>query len=118
MDPGRFAKMKAAFERQGGIIDQGAEARRLLNSRGANALTYNETTIVMRPDPTTTEVFEEFIHVGQFRRGRITQGEDVFAEMEALEKLIRNRKAYGIPNSETRQTIQRLRMLRTPDGDS
>lgn len=114
MDPDRFARMKAAFERQGGVIRQDDEARRLLDHFGANAITYNESTMVMKPDPTATEVFEEFIHVGQHRHGRVAPnlGNVVELEIEATQKLIRNRKAYGIPNAETRQTIRRLRALR------
>ncbi len=115
MDPQRFAKIKAAFERHGGIIDQSAEAQRYLDYKGANAITLNDDTVVMRTDPTTTEVFEEFIHVGQFRRGEIAEPGDKSAEISAMEKLIRNRKAYGIPNSETRQTMRRLRRMRDRD---
>ncbi len=117
MEPGRFAKMKAAFERQGGIIDQSKDAQRYLDYKGANAITLNDKTVVMRPNPTTTEVFEEFIHVGQFRRGEIAGPSDKLAEIAAMEKLIRNREAYGIPNHETRRTIGRLRYERATGRD-
>jgi hypothetical protein len=37
---------------------------------------------------------------------------EALMEIEAAEKLIRNRKAWRLPNSETRQTIERLRAYR------
>ena len=40
--------MKAAFVKQGGIIDQSSEALRYLDYRGAEAVTFNESTIMLR----------------------------------------------------------------------
>ena len=65
-------------------------------------------------------MFEEFIHTAQHRTGRFNEviskygnkrGEALL-EIEAAEKLIRNRRAWQIPNSETRATIERLRYYR------
>jgi hypothetical protein len=68
----------------------------------------------------TSAVFEEFIHTAQHRTGRFNQAISEFGtaeavnmmEIEAAQKLIRNRNAWGIPNNETRQVIDRLRVLR------
>lgn len=65
-----------------------------------------------KKNPTTSAVFEEFIHSTQNRTGRATGDNWLQMEIEAQEKLIRYRKAYGIPNNETRQTIQALRDYR------
>lgn len=65
-------------------------------------------------------VFEEFIHTAQHRTGMV---DDLIArygnaeaerllEIQAAEKLITNRQAYGISNDATRATIERLRTLR------
>ncbi|RYD26077.1 MAG: hypothetical protein EOP87_23340 [Verrucomicrobiaceae bacterium] len=112
MDPAKFERMKAAFERAGGTIDQSADAVRYLDMRGAEGLTLNAETMLLRPNPSASAVFEEFIHVGQFRRGRIDSSSGLLMEIEAAERLINNRKAWGIPSSETRATIDRLRGFR------
>lgn len=107
--------MKTAFEKQGGVIDQSDEAIRYLDYRGAEAVTWNEKTIQLRQNPTTSAVFEEFIHTAQYRAGKIpdqTPRTVLTVEIEAAEKLINYRKAYGIPNVETRATIERLRRMR------
>ncbi len=112
MDPERFGKMKSAFERQGGIVAQDAEAQAYLKAREASAVTLNESTMVLGEAPTASEVFEEFIHTAQYRTGRATGANVVEMEIEAAEKLIRNRRAWGIAPVETQQTIARLRRLR------
>jgi hypothetical protein len=92
-----------------------AEASRYLERRGVIAAYIADgkgnRTFVFRENPTRSEVFEELIHQAQDRRGEI-RIEDMAHEIAAAEKLIRNRKAYRIPNTETRETIQRLRRLR------
>ncbi|RJX39123.1 hypothetical protein D3P09_16660 [Paenibacillus pinisoli] len=115
IDPVKFDRMKKAFEKQGGVIDQSDEAIRYLDYRGAEAVTWNEKTIQLRQNPTTSAVFEEFIHTAQYRAGKIpdqTPRTVLTVEIEAAEKLINYRKAYGIPNDETRATIERLRRMR------
>jgi hypothetical protein len=104
--------MKAAFERQGGIIDQTAEAQRYLAARGANAATFNAKTIIMKPCPTATEAFEEFIHTAQYRTGLATGANVVDMEIAAAEKLIKNASAWHIPPQQTVVTKLRLGGLR------
>ncbi|MDA7028116.1 hypothetical protein PJ311_16195 [Bacillus sp. CLL-7-23] len=115
IDPVKFDRMKRAFEKQGGVIDQSDEAIRYLDYRGAEAVTWNEKTIQLRQNPTTSAVFEEFIHTAQYRAGKIpdqTPRTVLTVEIEAAEKLIKYRNVYGIPNVETRATIERLRKMR------
>lgn len=120
INPERLGRMKSAFERQGGVIDQGQDATGYLRVRGAEGLTFDAKTILLPEQPTTSAVFEEFIHTAQHRTGRFGEAIEQFGnaeairlmEMEAAEKLIRNRRPWGIPPQEVRQTIARLRGLR------
>jgi len=120
IDPALFSRMKSAFQRSGGTIDQSTSAQTFLRSRQAEGVTFDSKTILLSKHPTRTAVFEEFIHTTQHRTGRFAKAIDEFGtteairrmEIEAAEKLIRNRKSWQIPNAETRQTIQRLRQLR------
>lgn len=112
MDADRFNRMKNAFEKQGGLIVKEDEALPLLNYHGVEASTLDATTIAFRPNPSTSAVFEEFIHATQYRTGRANGSNIIQMEIEAKEKLINFRKAYRIPNSETRDTIQQLREYR------
>jgi hypothetical protein len=112
MDADKFNRMKNAFEKQGGLIVKEDEALPLLNYHGVEASTLDATTIAFRPNPSTSAVFEEFIHATQYRTGRANGNNIIEMEIKAKEKLINFRKAYGIPNSETRDTIQQLREYR------
>lgn len=111
MDPVRFLKMKQAFDRSGGLIEQSEDIVRFLDYRDAEAVTWNAKEIWLRTNPTASQVFEEFIHTAQYRTGKLHMGNRLEMEIEAAQKLIRNRRAYGIPASETLETIQRLRRM-------
>jgi RHS repeat-associated protein len=119
IDPTRFEKIRSAFVRNGGIIDQSIDAQSYLQYRQAGGLTFDAKTILLPDRPSTTAVFEEFIHATQHRTGKFSQAIDKFGnaraidlmEVDAAEKLIRNRRAWIIPSEETRQTILRLRGL-------
>lgn len=112
MDAELFSRIKQAFERQGGVIDQSLEAQRYLQSRNAEAATFNAKTIVLKVQPSGAEVFEELIHTAQYRSGRATGDNIVEMETEASEKLIRHRRVYRINNDEARAIINRMRQLR------
>lgn len=116
MGADELARIKTAFGRNGGIIDQGAEAQAYLRLQGAEDVTFGADTILLRSSPSRSSVFEELIHTAQNRTGRFT-GENVLQmEIEAAEKLIRFRRGYGIPNSETRAIIERLRAMQSGTG--
>ena len=110
VDSERFARMQLAFERQGGIIQRSSENDVYLDWQGAGASTSNAKEISFRSDrePTTTEVFEEFIHTAQFRQGRLSSSNRIEMEIEAKEKLIKNQKAYKIPEHEHINTLKQL----------
>ncbi|MBL4847828.1 MAG: RHS repeat-associated core domain-containing protein, partial [Planctomycetes bacterium] len=106
--PEQFAKMKAAFEKNGGTISQNADAQRYLKMRNAEGITFNKDTMLLPPNPTTSAVYEEFIHVGQFRRGMVNSSSIIQNEIDAAQRLIKNAGPWGIPASETAQTQARL----------
>ena len=112
MDPALFGRMKDAFERQGGRILQGGDVERYLMQAGVEGSTANAKLIQLRNYPSTSAVYEEFIHTAQMRAGRTSTDWIRPNEIEAAEKLIRFRKHYNIPNAETQQTVERLRQLR------
>lgn len=112
--------MQSAFERKGGKILQNADVGAFLRFRGAEGVTDNAEQILLRSDASRSAVFEKFIHTAQHRTGCFSDAigrygnirGEAFLEIKATEKLIRSRKAWQIPNSETRQTIERLRNYR------
>jgi hypothetical protein len=121
IDPADLARMRSAFESNGGKILTGPDVDGYLRFQGAEGVTDHAKQFMLRSDASRSAVFEEFIHTAQHRRGRVNQAierfnnnkkAEAFLEIEAAEKLIRNRKAWQIPNSETRETIQRLRGYR------
>ncbi len=107
-----FNRMKRAFERNGGQIDQSDEMQRYLLTRQAEGVTFNSKLIGLIREPTRSAVFEEFIHTSQHRQGKNSSADILQNEIDTAEKLIRCRKAYRIPYEETRLTIRRLRQLR------
>jgi hypothetical protein len=94
---------------------------RYLELRGAEAVTDHAKQVLFTARPSTSAVFEELIHTAQHRTGRwdalVDQVGNAEAtrimEIEAAEKLIRNAKAWGIPEEETRQTAARIAGLKS-----
>ena len=111
MDAECFARIKTAFERNGGIIDQSEEAQRLLNYHNAEAATLNAVTILLKPHPTSAAIFEELIHTAQYRTGRATGANIVEMEIEAAEKLLRFAHRYGLTKEDERLIKNRLNYL-------
>ena len=125
LDPARFEKMKAAFEKFGGEIDTSDEALYAMWESNPDALaeTLDSKYIRMRPNPDTTTVFEEFIHTAQFRTGeygRLVEEFDqalalVKVEIKAQEKLLRNATKWGIPQAEIRRIQERLKLFQSAE---
>jgi hypothetical protein len=113
-DPAKLERIAEAYRRNGGSIDIGSSLGvRRLDFFGAEASTIGDH-ITLRANPSRSAVFEELIHATQNRRGRNTGTamSRILNEIEAQEKLIRNRQPWQIPHAETRQTIQALRGYR------
>ncbi|MBI1925668.1 hypothetical protein HYR99_15615 [Candidatus Poribacteria bacterium] len=114
MDRQQFQRIKTAFERHGGSIIQDESAQEYLDFAGAEAATLDSQTILLRPQPTASQVFEELIHTSQMKRGKITsqKATRINAEIEAAEKLLRNQRAYQLSAIEIQQTAKRLENLK------
>lgn len=108
MNPDQFTRIQEAFARQGKTFDSSEDALRYLETRGADGVTFNADTILVRPDASPSTIFEELIHSGQHRSGRYAQwssqygnaGATARAEYEAATRLVRNQRAYGISDAE------------------
>jgi hypothetical protein len=82
--------MRAAFERNGGVILQGADIdayllmrARQMGASNVGGLTDNARQILPPTNPTRTAVFEEFIHTAQHRTGRVNDLIGRFGNAEA-----------------------------------
>lgn len=107
--------LTADFRALGGVVDQSEDVQRYLQARGAGGLTLNRDTILLPISPTRTAIFEELVHVEQFRAGLTIEagrGGVLRFEAEAAEILIRNRHAWQLPPKEVRQVLDNLRTIR------
>jgi hypothetical protein len=131
IDAAEFARMKAAFEKNGGSILQNADIDAYLawraKQRGASnvgGVTHNAKEILLPTNVTRTAVFEEFIYTAQFRTGRVNKLIEQFGnaeaerllEIEAAEKLIQNQRAWKLPQNEIDAVTKRLEQLRNVGG--
>ena len=119
MDEDRYRRIKAAFEKRGGMFASSPEIDKHLDIIGAEASTMNSKTILMRQNhiPSASAMFEELIHTAQYRTGRATGSNWIEMEIEAKGKLINNQKKYDIPDIENNETIRQLEeLLRLKDG--
>lgn len=118
MDPALFQRVQRAFERHPGRIMQ-ADANSALelerfSTKGlrVEGQTLNQNVVFLRPNPSTSSVYEELIHTAQLRRGMNPTSQWRQMEIEAAEKLIRFADRYKISPVQTQQTIERLNRLR------
>lgn len=114
MPKSQLNRIVKAFKRQGGIIKMDAEAQEMLELQGADGVTLNDKTILLRKRPTRAEVFEELIHATQFRNGEIKDGiyDTIVGEIKAKEKLLKFKKSYKLTDKEIRDTEKQLEMYR------
>ena len=114
MNETKFNKCKAAFERNGGVMDSSPELDKYLDLRGADGITLNEKLIFFRygAPPAASTFYEELIHTAQFRQGKILTGISAKMEIEAKEKLVKYQKQYGIPDHENEQTKKQIEILK------
>ena len=106
----QFQRIVKRFKAQGGLIQFGDETDAYLQSKNAEAITYNATTILIHQNPGRACVFEELIHTAQYRNGRNdgSYPSRLRCEIEAQEKLLRYAKAYKLTEPEIYQTQKAL----------
>lgn len=102
----QLQKIVKSFRRNGGVIQMDDVTDAYLNSKHAEAITYNEKTILLRKNPGRAAVFEELIHATQFRKGENDGSYEsrLLCEIAAQEKLLQFQKAYKLTAEEVRQT--------------
>ena len=106
----QFRKIEKCFKANGGIIQYNEETDAYLKSKNAEAITYNEKTILLKQNPSRASVFEELIHATQYRSGE-NDGSYVSrlkCEISAQKKLIKYSKAYKLTSNEITQTKKAL----------
>ena len=106
----QLQKIIKRFKKLGGTIQMSEETDKYLDSKFAEAITYDAHTILLRQKPSRASVFEELIHSAQYGTGK-NDGSYISrlkCEIEAQEKLLRYQKAYGLTNIEVEQTEKAL----------
>lgn len=110
----QLQKIVKAFRRNGGVMQMDDITDAYLNNKHAEAITYNEKTILLRQNPGRAAVFEELIHATQFRKGENdgTYESRLMCEISAQEKLLKYQKAYKLTAEEVKQTENALKAYR------
>jgi len=96
-------RVKKALEQKGVALEQSDEMDKWLISKGAEAVTFSNGTIILHTKASASGLFEELIHYGQIKNGRAIAGNDennLLMEIEAKERLIKYRNAYKITDYE------------------
>ncbi len=107
----QLQKIEKSFKKRGGILQYSDETDKYLESKNAEAITYNATTILIRQNPGRASVFEELIHAHQYRTGK-NDGSYVSrlkCEIEAQKKLINHSKLFKLTDAEILQTKSALK---------
>lgn len=108
----QLRKIEKSFKAKGGIIQSNAETDAYLDSKNAEAITYDAFTILLKQNPGRASVFEELIHATQYRNGE-NDGSYISrlkCEISAQKKLIKNANAYKLTDNEVIQTKKALQM--------
>lgn len=107
----QLQKIVKAFRKNGGIIQMNDITDAYLESKHAEAITYNGKTILLRQRPGRAAVFEELIHATQFRKGENDGSYEsrLLCEIAAQEKLLRYQKTYKLKTEEIKQTESALK---------
>ncbi|CAI3548391.1 hypothetical protein [Clostridium neonatale] len=106
----QLRKIVKGFSRNGGIIQINKETDAYLKSKAAEAITYNESTILLRQNTGRAAVFEELIHATQYKDGMNDGSLEsrLICEIEAQKKLIKYSNAYKLTGIEIKQTKSAL----------
>ena len=102
----QLQKIVKRFKQNGGVIQMNASTDIYLATKHAEAITYDEGTILLRQRPGRAAVFEELIHATQFKNGK-NDGSEIsrlHCEIEAQQKLLKYQKAYKLTSAEVYQT--------------
>ena len=107
----RQNRLTREFRERGSVIYQSQETDSYLDKLGVHAINYDECTIILRTNPTVSEVLEELYHANQHLESKIDPNSSVSickAEIEAQKYLISVEKVYNLPKIETIETMRNL----------
>ncbi len=106
----QFQRICKSFKSQGGIIQMSDATDEYLNSKHAEAITYDSKTVLLKQNPSRASVFEEFIHTHQYKTGENDGSYEsrLKCEIAAQKKLIKYSKAYKLTDKEITQTQRAL----------
>ena len=92
----------------------GEEADKICDLQHAAAFTLNENTVVFKNNPSRATVFEELIHLWQYKNKKCDGSElsRIECEIAAKEKILKNALAYKLTDGEIVQTGKLLEMDR------
>jgi hypothetical protein len=87
---------------RGYSIDQSAEIEQYLDYRAANAATFLQKDLLLRPDARKIEVLEEYLHNVQRQVGLTNHMIPRQLERHVKEFMLRHRKLLGISNADSK----------------
>ena len=111
IDKAIIKRVEKSLAGKGVTIHQSEDANKWLISKGAEAVTFSDGMIIMHTDVSASGFFEELIHYGQIKNGRAIAGDmenNILMEIEAKERLITHRKAYGLTDYEVEALTEGL----------
>jgi len=103
MDVETVNRVREALARKDITLAQSDEIDEYLIRSGREASTFTDGTIIMHSRVSASGFFEELIHYGQIRNGKVIPGDEMnrlLMEIEAQERLIRNQRVYRITDYE------------------
>ena len=104
MDRKVINRVKKALASKGVDLLQSEEYDNWLIKQRAEAITYlSGTIILMHTKVSASGFFEELIHYGQIKSGRVQEGKrenHLLMEIEAKERVIKHRKSYQVTDYE------------------
>jgi hypothetical protein len=96
VDPALLVKLIA----RGFSVEQSTEVQRYLDHRKANAATFLEKDLLLRPDARKVEVLEEYLHNVQRQVGLTQKMTPQKLEIHVKEFMLRHQKLLGISDAD------------------
>lgn len=106
-----FNRLTKNFRERGGIIAQGIEADIYLDAREADAITLGMDTIVLKKEPTYSELLEELYHSEQYLKepaGEMPYKKRLMWEIDAKEHVLKELNKYNVPDIEKNDYLENL----------
>ena len=85
---------------RGFTIDQSAEIQKYLDYRKANAATFLENDLLLRPDPRKLEVLEEYLHNVQKDIGLLEKMTPTQMEIHVKDFMLRHQKMLQVSEAD------------------